>query len=62
MITLAQVLAGLVVVGLVGSALEKAGQSLNLPRLESVGKIMEGIASDAPKIITNIFSAVKGKQ
>lgn len=60
MITVAQVLAGLVAIGIIGSALEKAGESFDLPRLIAVGKIMEGIASDGPKVISNIAAAFKG--
>lgn len=61
MITLAQILAGLVVVGLLGSTLEKVGLQFNLPRLESAGKLLEGFASDAPKIVSNAWGIVKGK-
>ncbi len=61
MITLAQVLAGLVIIGLVGSGLEKVGQNLKYPRVEATGKVLEAIAADAPKIIANIWTAFKGK-
>ena len=60
MITIAQVLAVLVGVGIVGSALEKAGYAFNLPRLTAAGKVMEGIASDGPKVVANIIAAFKG--
>lgn len=60
MITITQVLAGLVVVGLIGSVLEKAGQQFALPRLEAVGKTMEAAAADGPKIIANLVGIVKG--
>ncbi len=60
MITIAQVLAGLVVIGAIGSALEKAGDAFSLPRLTAVGKVLEGIASDGPKVIANTWAAFKG--
>ena len=60
MITIAQVLAGLVVIGILGSAIEKVGMQFELPRVIAVGKVMEGIASDGPKIVANLLSIFKG--
>lgn len=60
MITIAQVLAGLVAVGIAGSALEKAGIYFKLPRLEATGKTLEAIAADGPKIVANLISVFKG--
>lgn len=58
--TLAQILIVLVVVGIVGSAVEKVGMALNMPRVIAVGKVIESIASDLPKTISNAYGMVKG--
>lgn len=60
MITITQLLAGFVVAGIVGSALEKIGLQFKLPRVEAAGKAIESIAADAPKFISNILGVVKG--
>ena len=60
MITIAQVLAGFVVAGIVGSALEKIGIQFKLPRVEAAGKTLESIAMDGPKFVANIVSSFKG--
>ncbi len=59
-LTLAQILLILVVVGIVGSAIEKAGMVLEMPRLIAVGKVLESLAADLPKTISNIYTTFAG--
>jgi len=50
-----------IVVGIIGSAIEKIGLAGNWPRVTAVGKVLEAIASDFPKALANAKSAVTGK-
>lgn len=50
-----------IVVGIVGSAIEKIGLAGNWPRVTAVGKVLEAIASDFPKAVANVKAAVTGK-
>ena len=61
MITITQVLAGLVAIGVLGSSIEKVGIALQNNRIIAIGKLLEGIAQDCPKIIKNVYNAVTGK-
>jgi hypothetical protein len=51
-----QILLIIVVVGLVGSSIEKIGMTIGSPKTEAVGKAIESVASDLPKFVTNIVS------
>lgn len=42
-----------IAIGLIGSGLEKLGTALAWPRLEAFGKVLEAIASDVPKALSN---------
>ena len=60
-LTLAQILIVLVVIGIVGSAVEKAGLALEMPRVIAVGKVLESLAADLPKTISNVYGTFKGE-
>ena len=47
------------VVGGVGSIIEKVGMELDHPKLQAVGKTLESIAGDLPKFITNVWSLLR---
>lgn len=49
------------VIGLIGSGIEKLGLQLSWPRLVAVGKALEAIAADLPKLITNLKTVAVGK-
>lgn len=50
-----------IIVGLVGSAIEKIGLAGNWPRVVAVGKALEAIATDLPKFAANAKAAFTGK-
>ena len=48
-----------VVVGIVGSAIEKIGISIGSPKIQNVGKAIESVTADIPKLITNLLGVFK---
>lgn len=60
MITISQLLVGIVVVGIVGSSLEKIGVALNAPRVKAVGEAIAAIAADLPRFVEKLVAAKNG--
>lgn len=50
-----------VVIGAIGSAIEKAGIELKSPRAIAIGKAIEAVAADGFKLKKNILAAFSGK-
>lgn len=50
-----------IVVGIVGSAIEKIGLAGDWPRIVALGKVLEALAADIPKGVANIKAAITGK-
>ncbi len=60
--TIEQILIAIVVIGIFGSAVEKAGIALKNEKIENIGKAIESVTADLPKIITNVLAVFKAKQ
>lgn len=62
MLSLETVLAVVVLIGIAGSAIEKAGLALENERVVNIGKAIESVTADLPKFVTNIFALFSGKK
>lgn len=60
--SLETVLVIVVVVGILGSTIEKIGLATGSERVTNVGKAIEAATTDLPKLINNIFALVSGKK
>jgi hypothetical protein len=49
-----------ILIGALGSLLEKAGIKYKSPRLEALGKLLESVGADGPKGATNLGTLVAG--
>ena len=50
-----------IVIGLIGSLIEKVGLKLALPRVVAFGKMLEAVAADLPKLLSNVVALAKGE-
>jgi hypothetical protein len=50
-----------VVIGLIGSLVEKVGLKLELARVVAFGKMLEAVAADLPKLLSNVVALAKGE-
>ena len=51
-----------ILIGALGSLLEKAGIKYKSPKLEALGKLLESVGADGPKGATNLGTLVGGSK
>lgn len=49
-------------VGAFGSFVEHVGKVANRPRVEAVGRALEAVAADFPKLLANVKAVASGKR
>lgn len=49
-----------IIIGLIGSGIEKLGLAYKWPRVVAVGKALEAIAADLPKLLSNLKAIMSG--